>query len=254
MRKRLALGCILAVSAVCLPQPAAGQQTGGDVAIGYSFLSNKELAANATNLPYGFFFGSSLQLTDGVSLAFDLNGHYRRGIEPSFEFSGGPNDPVVLSPGDQDFQAFNISRTESDYCSPRLSSNIPGYGLEGSLSPCEVHIQTIGVLAGPRFHLDAGGARPFFHALFGVSRGLRKIGFFSHTATHWAVQPGGGVDVDMTENTAFRIQADYRLTFFPTPNLSDPGSHASLLNVDGGDYRDFSFSIGVVAKLGSRRN
>ena len=252
MRKRLALGCILAVAAVCLPQPASAQ-IGGDVAVGYSFLSNKELAANASNLPFGFFFDSSVELTDNVSLAFDLNGHYRRGIEPSFEYSGGPNDPVVKSPGNVDFQTFNISRTESEYCSPRLAANVyPEYA--GVLSDCEVHIQTVGILIGPRFHFDAGGARPFVHGLFGVARGLRKINFFNHTATHWAIQPGAGVDIDMTENTAFRIQGDYRVVFFPTPNLSDPGSHSSLLNVDGADYRDFSFSIGVVARLGSWRN
>ena len=242
MRKRLVLGCVLAMAAVCLPQPATAQ-VGGDVAVGYSFLSNKELAANASNLPLGFFFDSSLQLTDFVSLAFDLNGHYRRGITPSDQYSGGPDDPVVLSPPDQDFQAFSISRPEDEYCSPRFSR-----------SECHVGIQTVGVMVGPRFHFDAGGARPFFHGLFGVARGLRKIGFFAHTATNWAVQPGGGVDIDMTENTAFRVQADYRLTFFPTPNLSDPGSQSSLVNYEGADYRDFSFSFGVVAKLGSRRN
>ena len=254
VRKRSVLGLILAAAVVAtgLPQPAAAQQTGGDVAIGYSFLSNQELAANASNLPYGFFFDTSIQLNDFMSFAFDLNGHYRRGIEPSAEYSGGPSDPVVKSPGDVDFQAFSISRPETEYCSPRLSSNV--YDFADVRSVCEVHVQTVGIVAGPRFHFDAGGARPFFHGLFGVARGLRKIGFFGHTATHWAVQPGGGVDIDMTENTAFRVQADYRITFFPAPNLADPGSQASLVNYNGDNYNDFSFSIGVVAKLGSRRN
>lgn len=251
MRKRLVLGCILAALAFGLPQPAAAQ-TGGDVAIGYSFLSNKELAANASNLPLGFFFGSSIRLNDFMSFAFDLNGHYRRGITPSDEYSGGPNDPVVKSPPDQDFQTFSISRPEDEYCSPRLSRD--QYDYEDVLSTCHVHVQTIGILAGPRFHFGAGGARPFFHGLFGVTRGLRKIGFFGHTATHWAIQPGGGVDIDMTENTAFRVQADYRVTFFPDPNLADPGSQASLLNANGANYKDFSISIGAVVRLGSLRN
>lgn len=252
MRKRLVLGCIVAALAFGLPQPAAAQ-TGGDVAIGYSFLSNKELAANASNLPYGFFFDSSIRLNDFMSFAFDLNGHFRRGIPPSAEYSGGPNDPVVKSPPDQDFQTFSISRPEDEYCSPRLSRDqYPEY--EGVLSTCEVHVHAIGILVGPRFHFDAGGVRPFFHGLAGVSRGLRKIGFFGHTATHWAIQPGGGVDIDMTENTAFRVQADYRVTFFPEPNLTDPGSQASLLNANGANYKNFSFSIGAVVRLGSLRN
>ena len=252
MRRRLVLGCVLAALAFGLPQPAAAQ-TGGDVAIGYSFLTNKDLAANASNLPFGFFFDSSIQLNDVMSFAFDLNGHYRRGIPPSDMYSGGPSDPVVRAPEDVDFQAFSLARSETEYCSPRLSSNV--YDYADVLSVCEVHIQTIGIVAGPRFHFDAGGgARPFFHGLFGVARGLRKIGFMNHTATHWAVQPGGGVDIAMTENTAFRVQADYRITFFPAPNMADPGSQSSLLNYNGDNYNDFSFSIGVVAKLGSRRN
>ncbi len=250
-RRRLVLGGVLAALAFGLPQPAAAQ-TGGDVAIGYSFLSNNELAANASNLPFGFFFDSSIQLNDFMSFAFDLNGHYRRGITPSDTYSGGPSDPVVKSPPDQDFQAFSISRPEDEYCSPRLSRD--QYDYEDVLSTCHVNIQTVGVLGGPRFHFDTGGARPFFHGLVGVTRGLRKIGFFGHTATHWAIQPGGGVDIDMTENTAFRVQADYRVTFFPDPDLSDPGSQASLLNAGGANYKDFSISIGAVVRLGSRRN
>ena len=111
----------------------------------------------------------------------------------------------------------------------------------------------MGAVAGPRFHVQAGGARPYFHALFGVSRSLRKIGFFAHTATHWAVQPGGGVDISMTPNTAFRIQADYRMTFFPLPNQAEPGSQSSLVSNDGVDFRDFKLSFGFVFDLGARR-
>ena len=116
-----------------------------------------------------------------------------------------------------------------------------------------MNIQTAAILGGPRFHMQTGGVRPYFHALFGVARSLRKIGFFAHTATHWAMQPGGGVDIDMTPNTAFRIQADYRVTMYPTPNQSDPGSQSSLVNPDG-NFKELSFSLGVVVKLGGRRN
>jgi hypothetical protein len=230
---------VLAVAAVCLPQPAAAQ-TSGDLSVGYSFLTNDQLAANASNLPAGWFFDTSLQLNDAVSFAVDVAGHYRRGIDPHDMYSGGPMDMPVRPDPNQDFQAFSFNRPESEYCSPILTV-------------CHVNIQTAAILGGPRFHMQAGGVRPYFHALFGVARSLRKIGFFAHTATHWAMQPGGGVDIDMTPNTAFRIQADYRVTMYPTPNQSDPGSQSSLVNPDG-NFKELSFSLGVVVKLGGRRN
>ena len=240
MRKRLVLGGVLAAAALCMPQPASAQ-TGGDLAVGYSFLTNDQLAANATNLPAGWFFDTSLELNDSVSLAVDVNGHYRRGIDPHAMYSGGPMDMPVRPDPNQDFQALSFNRPEGEYCSPVLTV-------------CHVNIQTASVVGGPRFHMQAGGVRPYFHALFGVARSLRKIGFFAHTATHWAIQPGGGVDIDVTPNTAFRIQADYRLTMYPTVNQSDLSSTASLVNPDGDDFKELSFSLGFVVRLGDRRN
>lgn len=240
MRKRLVFGLVLAAFTVCLP-PTASAQTGGDLAVGYSFLSNDQLAANAGSLPFGFFFDTSMQLNDSLSIAFDVNGHYRRGIDPHETYSGGPMDMPVAPNPNENFQSFSFNRPESEYCSPQLTV-------------CHVNIQTASVVAGPRFHMQAGSVRPYFHALFGAVRSLRKINFFAHTATHWAIQPGGGVDVDMTPNTAFRIQADYRLTMYPTPDQSDPGSMASLVSPNGEDFRELSVSLGVVVRLGARRN
>ncbi len=58
MHKRLVFGCVLAAAALAMPQPASAQ-VGGDLAVGYSFLTNDQLAANASNLPLGFFFDTS---------------------------------------------------------------------------------------------------------------------------------------------------------------------------------------------------
>ncbi len=242
MSESFALRCLLAAAIPLAAQPAAAQ-VGGDVAVGYSYLTNKELAANASSLPTGVFFDMSAQMNDFMSIAMDINGHFRRGIEPSTMYAGGPNDMPVRPLENQDFQAFSFNRPENEYCSPILE-----------LSGCDVHIQTVGAVAGPRFHVQAGGARPFFHVMAGISRSLRKIGFFAHTATHMALQPGGGVDIAMTPNTAFRIQADYRMTFFPEPNQGDPGSQSSLVNSGGTDFKDFKLSFGFVVNLGSRRN
>ena len=240
MRESIALGFVVAASIPLAVQPAEAQ-VGGDVSIGFSYLTNNELAANATNLPAGVFFDMSAQVNDFMSIAMDVNGHFRRGIEASSVYAGGPADMPVSPLADQDFQAFSFNRPEDEYCSPVLTA-------------CEVHIQTVGAVAGPRFHVQAGGARPFFHTLVGISRSLRKIGFFAHTATHMAIQPGGGIDIGITPNTAFRIQADYRITFFPEPNQADPGSQSSLVNNNGDDFKDFKLSFGFVFNLGSRRN
>lgn len=242
MRKHLVFGCVLAaVVALGSPQPASAQ-VGGDLAVGYSFLTNNQLAANAGSLPFGYFFDTSYEVNEGLSLALDVNGHYRRGIDAHDMYSGGPNDMPVRPNPNQDFQALSFNRPESEYCSPILTV-------------CHVNIQTASVVGGPRFHLQAGGVRPYFHALFGVARSLRKIGFFAHTATHWAIQPGGGVDIDMTPNTAFRIQADYRLTMYPDEDAqTDLRGTSSLVNPGGEDFKEFAVSFGFVVRLGDRRN
>jgi len=238
--RRFAVGtCLLAMLVLSLPQPATAQ-TGGDLAIGYSFLSNDQLAANASSLPGGWFFDSAVQINEGISIAVDINGHYKRNIEASSVFSGGGDQPVVTPLATEDFQSFSFNRPEDEYCSPVLTE-------------CSVHIQTVGAVGGPRFTFGGGGARGFFHIMGGITRSLRKIGFFAHTSTNLAIQPGGGVDIG-SGNVGFRLQVDYRLTMFPEPDQSDPGSQSSLVQVGGEDFKDLTFSAGVVVKLGSRRN
>ena len=233
MRTFAVSGCILVASVLCLPQPVSAQ-VGGDLSIGYTFLSNDTLAVNSDNLPAGWYFDSSYRVNEFFSIATNIAGHYKRGIQPSDSRSS-----VVPPLATEDFQAFSFNRPETEFCSPVLTV-------------CDVGIQTIGAVIGPRIHFQAGGATAFVHGLAGVSRSLRKIGFFAHTATHFAIQPGGGVDLNMTDNTAFRVQVDYRVTFFPEPDQTDP--KASLVSVGGENYKDVSFSLGVVVKLGSARN
>jgi hypothetical protein len=232
MQRFAVLGCLVAALTLHLPQPAAAQ-VGGDIAIGYSFLSNDSLAVNSSNQPLGFYFDTALELNDFVSIAFDLTGHYRRGIDPSTS-----RDLVVAPLPTEDFQAFSFNRPEQEWCSPILTV-------------CDVHTQTVGALVGPRFHFDAGRARIFVHGLVGINRSLRKIGFFAHTATHLAIQPGAGVDIPITPNTSFRLQGDYRTTFFPEPDQAN--ARSSLVSINGEDYNDFSFSLGFAFKLGARR-
>ena len=231
MRKCAVLGCMLAALTLCLAQPVAAQNA-GEVSVGYSILGNDDLAVNQSTLPFGFFFGSAWEATDAVSLALDISGHYKRGIEPSSSL-----DQVVAPLPTEDFQAFSFNRPEDGWCSPRLSV-------------CDVGIQTFSAVAGPRFRFGTGRARPFVHIMGGFTRHLRKIAFFAHTSTNLTIQPGGGVDFDMTDNTAFRIQGDYRQVFFSDPDQTDPG--ANLVSKDGSDYQDFTVSFGVVLRFGDR--
>ena len=232
MRKSAVLGCVLAVLALCVPQPVAAQDHAGEVSIGYSFLSNDQLAVNADTLPFGFFFGAAFPMNDWVSLATDLSANYNLGVEPSSSL-----DLVVPALPTEDFQGLSFNRPETGWCSPVITA-------------CEVRVQTVTGVAGPRFHFGTGKARPFFHIMAGATRSLRKIAFFAHTSTNFTVQPGGGVEVDMTDNTAFRIQADFKQIFFGEPDQVNLG--ASLVSTDGKDYQDFSFSLGVVWRVGQR--
>jgi len=235
MRRHAVVGGILAALTLCLPQPVAAQNSRGELTVGYSFLSNDDLAVNADTLPWGFFFDAALGLNDRISLVGDLNGHFKRGIEPSASL-----ERVVPPLPTEDFQAFSFNRPETGFCSPRIRD-------------CQVHVQTISAIGGPRFHVPAGRARPFVHVMAGATRSLRKITFFAHTSTNFTIQPGGGIDVDMTDITALRIQGDYRRVFFPEPDQTRPGDFPSLVSKDGVDYQDFTFSVGVVFKLGERR-
>ncbi|MGH9386631.1 MAG: hypothetical protein ACRD2N_20355 [Vicinamibacterales bacterium] len=232
MRPCAVLRCMLAAWTLGLVQPVAAQNIAGELSVGYSFLANDDLAVNQKNLPWGFFFDSALELNDWVSLAGDLNGHFKRSVEPSASL-----DRVVPPLPTEEFQAFSFNRPETGFCSPRIQD-------------CKVHIQTISAVGGPRFHLPAGRARPFFHVMAGATRSLRKIEFFAHTSTNFTIQPGGGVDVDLTDITALRIQGDYRRVFFGVHDQTSSG--VSLVSKDGADHQDVIFAVGVVFKLGGR--
>jgi hypothetical protein len=244
MRNRLVvLGLIVTIVPLCLAQPAVGQDTVGNLSFGYSFLSNDDLARNTSNLPLGWNAGGEYRLTDTVSLAFDVSGQYKLGVP----VCGGiesiavatlsqPADclvGVVPATAADEFQGLSYHRAEAQFCSPTLSE-------------CEVKVQSVGGLVGPRFSGRAGSVRPFGHIMAGVVRSVRKIMFFSHTSTNLAIMPGGGIDVDVNDSVAVRFQADYRLVLFGDPS----DSSASLVSADGADYNEFRFNIGIVLNVG----
>jgi len=231
MRRCAVLGCMLAASTVGLVQPAAAQSN-VQLSAGYSFLRNDELAVNQNNLPWGFFFDSTFKLNDWISVAGELNSHFSSGITPSNSL-----DRVVAPLPNQDFQALSFNRPETGFCSPVLKD-------------CRVQIRTISGVAGPRFYVPVGHAKPFVHVMGGATRSVRKIDFFAHTSTNFTVQAGGGFDVDVTHALVMHVQGDYGRVFFGVPDQSNPG--ASLVSKDGTDYNEMMFSLGVAFNLRSR--
>ena len=246
MRTRyVVLGLILAVP-FSLAQPAAAQeQYSGEWAIGYSFLGNNELAKGSSTLPIGWYGGGAYRLSDNLEIAFDLSGNYRTGIDvcggienratPIASQPAECLEGVVPATADDEFQGLSFHRAEAQWCSPTLST-------------CDVKAVSVGGVAGPRFGVKTGGIRPFVHVMAGVVRSVRKISFFSHTSTNLAIQPGGGVDVDVRDNVAVRFQGDYRMVMHGNP----ADSNASLVVEDGADWNEFRFAVGVVFRLGSR--
>ena len=232
MRRHAALGCVLGILILGLVPPAAAQSNAGQLSVGYSFLRNDELAVNQSSLPWGFFFDSSFNLNDWISLAGELNFHFKRGITPSNSV-----DRIVPPLPTQDFQALSFNRPETGFCS-------------STLTVCREEIQTISGVGGPRLNVPVGHARPFVHVMGGASRSLRKIDFFAHTSTNFTLQAGGGVDVDVTPAMALHVQGDYLRVFFGVPDQTNPG--ASLVSKAGADYSDVMFSLGVAFKLGRR--
>ena len=213
---------------------------------GYSFLTNDKLARNADSLPLGWTAGGAYQLGDNLSLAFDLSGQYNLGVDVcgGVESRGVPifDQPadclvgvVPADPTTDEFQGLSFHRAEAQWCSQVLSD-------------CDVKIQSVGAFVGPRFSVQTGSVKPFFHIMGGAVRSVRKIVFFSHTSTNFALMPGGGIDVDVSDTLAVRFQGDYRIVFFGDP--ADSG--ASLVSAGGEDYNEFRLQFGLVFKLGAR--
>ena len=74
-------------------------------------------------------------------------------------------------------------------------------------------------LAGARFSSRAGAVTPFGQVLVGAAKASGRLGGFvgfeeRASETAFAAQPGGGVDIHLTEAIAARVMFDYRRIFF----------------------------------------
>lgn len=89
-------------------------------------------------------------------------------------------------------------------------------------------------MGGVRFRKEDSKMVPFAQVLAGMARAGASFLGASEDATEFAVQPGGGVDVRLTERFGIRVQGDYRII------TSDE------------HINEFRFAIGGVLGFGSR--
>jgi hypothetical protein len=107
--------------------------------------------------------------------------------------------------------------------SPTMSIVAEGGGDVGEYQTSGFTIQRFAALGGLRLHAGEGDVRPFFQVLAGYSRQGGDVGI----ANGLAIQPGGGVDLVMSESLTIRAQGDYRY-------LREDGNNYSQYRISGG--------------------
>lgn len=79
-------------------------------------------------------------------------------------------------------------------------------------------ITVLTFMAGPRYSRHGGTIEPFAQVLFGGARASASLDILgvsgSDSETAFAVQPGAGVDVTLTDSLSGRLMVDYRRIFF----------------------------------------
>ena len=135
----------------------------------------------------------------------------------SIELSGGLNAPMAW------YGSVTKNLTDSVGVIGEVNGHSETVGIPGLAAAT---VRTHWFLAGPRF---AGGrtARlvPFAQMLFGAVRISSKVdvlGLVVNTSlTEFALQPGVGVDVMLTDRVGVRLQGDYRRILAGTGGASD---------------------------------
>jgi hypothetical protein len=104
-------------------------------------------------------------------------------------------------------------------------------GSHGEYGTSGFSIQRYAFLGGLRLMGGEGEVRPFFQVLAGYSRQGGDVGL----ANGIAIQPGGGVDLTVTEKLIVRAQGDYR-----------------FIREDGQNYNQYRISGGIVWYIGKK--
>jgi outer membrane protein OmpA-like peptidoglycan-associated protein/opacity protein-like surface antigen len=151
---------------------------------------------------------------------------------PRYEVAGGYSY-INFQPGDP-FDAFNSHGATGSftYNASRylgLTSEIGGYTFDRNVTGNKVQGSYMSLLFGPRLNLRRfDHFVPFTEFLFGTARsGVEVTG--GNTQNAFAMATGGGVDVVVTKNLAWRFaQIDYLMTNFTGPNVGSSGRQNNL--------------------------
>ena len=273
--------CVPLALCACLLLPvSASSQGGGDFGVGYSIVRNGSLAENASLLPGGWYTSGTANVSSRLAIAWRASGAFNFGIPPgehpvnlsrAAQAAAADNKITVVPPSrHEEFQGLSYHRAEALWCSPTLSPNA---------DDCGVQINSIGAGAGPRLYFgEPGGVRPWVQVLAGAVRVVRKIDFYVHTATNFAVMPGFGVDVPISDRAGFRLDVAYAHSFVPHPSRSAssfrvvdsssnflfhdsadsiPGIGDNVQGVydpadlgGGGDFKEWRIGVGVIFNVG----
>jgi opacity protein-like surface antigen len=147
------------------------QVPGGNVFIGYSYMSADLASGSRSNLN-GWNGSVEGKVLPFVGIVADFSGHYGSG-------------PVDLNPA----------------CTAIIG---------GSCTSLSTSTNVHNFLFGPRVSVSVGKIRPFAHALFGAGHISTSAGFgLSSSDTSFAYALGGGVDYHLIPLISWRVQADW---------------------------------------------
>ena len=85
-------------------------------------------------------------------------------------------------------------------------------------------------MAGPRIQRRRrAGLNPFGELLFGAAHASTSVLSAHETVTDFAYQPGGGVDLNVSDRVGVRLEGDYRFVHTPSHTTKEPGFIAAAV-------------------------
>lgn len=194
------------VIAVGISAAASAQEIGTppvpavELSAGYTFLRDFTDSTNAINFPFGWYASTTVNLNRSFGLVGEVTGSYKNNLNSGIE-------------------ELSVSANTSEHT----------------------------FMGGPRFAGKTGRVMPFAQFLAGAAHVRASMdmpielpGHFTASATKFAFQPGGGVNVLVTDNLGMHVGADYRCI---------------VDNNDGGDttyVKQFRFVTGLTFNWGAR--
>ena len=196
IRNAVLVGVVGIASVVGLPSAAAAQDAPA-LEIAGGYQLMRDFDIDES-FPAGWFVSGAGSLTDNIAIVGEVAGSHKRDSGAPLPHIGG---------------LFPDSRTDHDILT---------------------------FLGGVRLRARSGPVIPFAQVLIGAARTTlhaRATGFdASTTDTAFALQPGGGVDIPLSDNVAARAMVDYR----------------RLVYRDHQDISQVRLAVGIVVGFGSR--